>query len=171
MDVFLQPRCWHGRRWRSCRVSILVLVDVFLQPYHCQRQHRTGDYVSILVLVDVFLQPGRWSCRERGIESFNPCFSGCLSSTAEADSAGGIQNGFNPCFSGCLSSTIRATNEALWWHVVSILVLVDVFLQHCGREWPRHRCQCFNPCFSGCLSSTDSKEITVKELTVFQSLF
>ena len=40
---------------------------------------------------------------------------------------------------------------------VSILVLVDVFLQLSVAERKRTVPECFNPCFSGCLSSTNNK--------------
>ena len=61
--------------------------------------------VSILVLVDVFLQ------------------------LIYIDGVASDTGGFNPCFSGCLSSTVdfgRIQGSRL---NVSILVLVDVFLQ------------------------------------------
>ena len=90
-------------------VSILVLVDVGLRHEKASRVWR--EYiVSILVLVDVGLRLGyRWY--------------------ADDDSG----NGFNPCFSGCWSSTqgVRVFHTPL---SVSILVLVDVGLRHYPHE-------------------------------------
>ena len=83
-------------------VSILVLVDVFLQ-YRIDHLPMSPNQVSILVLVDVFLQSSATCYYSPGHESFNPCFSGCLSPVAtKLDLFLDIQS-FNPCFSGCLS--------------------------------------------------------------------
>ena len=64
------------------------------------------------------------------IMSFNPCFSGCWSSTSTGLPCGAPHLCFNPCFSGCWSSTM------LWKYQQHKLIC------------------CFNPCFSGCWSST-----------------
>ena len=63
-------------------------------------------------------------------ESFNPCFSGCVS---RIDSNGNYVNNsicFNPCFSGCVSRIIPTVAESLLVAPVSILVLVDVSLEY-----------------------------------------
>ena len=61
---------------------------------------------------------------------------------------------FNPCFSGCLSSTAKRGACCQGLISVSILVLVDVFLQRGPSQSCGAGTQGFNPCFSGCLSST-----------------
>ena len=134
---------------------------------------KTGNlYVSILVLVDVFLQPDSTLAFNLSYNCFNPCFSGCLSSTNRgASNVTDPPFGFNPCFSGCLSSTLKAKNQNCLRGPVSILVLVDVFLQlrkpSTGILWT----PCFNPCFSGCLSSTPCGSVSASTLLMFQSLF
>ena len=115
-------------------VSILVLMDVTLQLF-LKTNLNQGWYcfnltfVSILVLLDVDLQPQQW--REK---SFNPCFTGCCSSTSRP---GIIYNG---------------------WDWVSILVLLDVALQQSIYISPTVVLTCFNPCFTGCCSSTTHGE-------------
>ena len=103
MDVFLQKKLFLSSETRQ-KVSILVLVDVFLQADGSFGKHGKV-LVSILVLVDVFLQVSVWWHEGICPDSFNPCFSGCLSPDGER---------------------IGCTAEHKW---VSILVLVDVFLQ------------------------------------------
>jgi|GEM_PF-6538566 len=63
--------------------------------------------------------------------SFNPCFSGCLSPVLLLpQSKRSMRTSFNPCFSGCLSP-VQADFVDRHEHTgVSILVLVDVFLQY-----------------------------------------
>ena len=65
---------------RNYRVSILVLVDVGLRPRAIPPPSEAID-VSILVLVDVGLRPIDDPERDPELPSFNPCFSGCWSST------------------------------------------------------------------------------------------
>ena len=87
--------------------------------------------------------------------------------------------GFNPCFSGCWSSTVRCQSNLLLlvynvsilvlvdvglrlrffafvvsFEIVSILVLVDVGLRQKQRYQASGEKCGFNPCFSGCWSST-----------------
>ena len=79
MDVFLQLHALLAQA-PILRVSILVLVDVFLQLDGGEEGAKTL-LVSILVLVDVFLQQPGTRIYYTGDMGFNPCFSGCLSST------------------------------------------------------------------------------------------
>ena len=66
----------------------------------------------------------------RVILSFNPCFSGCWSSTNISTALYVVKWCFNPCFSGCWSSTFDPTEYRADEHTgVSILVLVDVGLR------------------------------------------
>ena len=88
----------------------------------CQR-------VSILVLVDVALRPSAQVAYPLLRTSFNPCFSGCCSSTVPSAAILPELIGFNPCFSGCCSSTIYNARGIYTSTVVSILVLVDVALR------------------------------------------
>ena len=62
--------------------------------------------VSILVLVDVGLRLIYFGSSEGAFVGFNPCFSGCWSSTLPLNIINHKVNCFNPCFSGCWSSTL-----------------------------------------------------------------
>ena len=63
------------------------------------------------------------------VKCFNPCFSGCWSSTPSVTAQKVCLIGFNPCFSGCWSSTINTSAHKYGHAQVSILVLVDVGLR------------------------------------------
>ena len=127
-------------------VSILVLVDVGLRVF------TTGtviyaQYVSILVLVDVGL---RVLCSH--IVRHRPL---C----------------FNPCFSGCWSSSCWYCISICHHKLVSILVLVDVGLRVEVGKMTTIEERSFNPCFSGCWSSRLTNQTPTYLLTLFQSLF
>ena len=85
--------------------------------------------VSILVLVDVGLRHGYVAAVGWTGVSFNPCFSGCWSSTTPGYPFSIPYLCFNPCFSGCWSSTRSAPDNTFVSTTVSILVLVDVGLR------------------------------------------
>jgi len=135
--------------------------------------------VSILVLVDVALeQILAWA--QAGItDGFNPCSRGCRSGTdrvcIETRHPWGFQSlfswmslwnltgvgiipaprgGFNPCSRGCRSGTVfrQLFRERL--KIVSILVLVDVALEHFPFRDFRWCRRGFNPCSRGCRSGT-----------------
>ena len=59
---------------------------------------------------------------------FNPCFTGCCSSTGIFWKDVVARSSFNPCFTGCCSSTYFFINT-IYFIDVSILVLLDVALQ------------------------------------------
>ena len=73
--------------------------------------------------------------------SFNPCFNGILSSIAMPTRIEEKEKCFNPCFNGILSSIYMGW--LLPWSNcrVSILVLMESFLQseQSGRRWKRSR--------------------------------
>ena len=78
---------------------------------------------------------------------------------------------FNPCFSGCLSPVFVPYNNGAY-SGVSILVLVDVFLQFLSTIQPLSMLIRFNPCFSGCLSPVFTLcQIIMVHILGFQSLF
>ena len=127
---------------------------------------------------------------------FNPCFSGCCSSTSITylgyipqlvsilvlvDVAlrrlliSSMQRlkllSFNPCFSGCCSSTHCISSSSKSNIHVSILVLVDVALRQTTAEVGDRVQFGFNPCFSGCCSSTSATTSSQDLMVKFQSLF
>ena len=128
--------------------------------------------VSILVLVDVFLQPAVALTTSSRILGFNPCFSGCLSSTIIAWNTRQSTECFNPCFSGCLSST--HINLSAHVNLVSFNPCFSGCLSSTLVHARFHTFWFFgfNPCFSGCLSSTQTVSWSTFSATkMFQSLF
>ena len=127
--------------------------------------------------------------------SFNPCFSGCCSSTYFGLGISTQTACFNPCFSGCCSSTSvydkvnrqqpgfqslfqwmllfdkKNKNEELPLSVFQSLfqwmLLFDCYLHyHIWRLF-----YSFNPCFSGCCSSTKFQSVVVQMFTSFNPCF
>ena len=112
----------------TCEVSILVLLDVTLQLGHSpSNRRRKGTFQSLFYWMLLFNK----NCLNSDFVGtrFNPCFTGCYSSTCGEIGITRYKFCFNPCFTGCYSST---TN----------------FIAPNGLS------QCFNPCFTGCYSST-----------------
>ena len=110
-----------------------MLVFDFNTHFHYPKIHK----VSILVLVDVGLRQAETCCKSSRCKSFNPCFSGCWSSTL-CD---------NPDPNPLDVSILVLVDVGLRLHMdschtvcqlsVSILVLVDVGLRHCICSWNR----------------------------------
>ena len=138
--------------------------------------------VSILVLLDVALQPNiRTIIYLLPKKGFNPCFTGCCSSTLELSTKRylwivsvsilvlldvALQPsirfyltfllviGFQSLFYWMLLFNVRRFKIILCRREVSILVLLDVALQLEMSKARLERTKCFNPCFTGCCSST-----------------
>ena len=102
---------------------------------------------------------------------FNPCFTGCCSSTMLVAVSTLILCSFNPCFTGCCSSTTCWWRSPLSYCVVSILVLLDVALQQTSMFVMLLCAIRFNPCFTGCCSSTFTMREDEALEELFQSLF
>ena len=113
------------------------------------------DLTLILLLMDVPLQQQLINDIQEAFKSFNPCFNGCSSSTKRGEAYEAMwKRGFNPCFNGCSSSTSLIFLYSSDCNPVSILVLMDVPLQHCFFFFLGYNFRSFNPCFNGCSSST-----------------
>jgi len=179
MDVFLEGRHDHAPVW-TVVVSILVLLDVFLEGYCRGVGHRRVMFQSLFSWM-FFSKP--WSCRP-GFSpwcSFNPCSLGCFSrSLANPGRRDMPALGFNPCSLGCFSRSTMLQRGRPQMYRVSILVLLDVFLEvaisgvfganflfqslfswmffsKSSRRLPtRQPIYCFNPCSLGCFSRRSS---------------
>ena len=110
--------------------------------------------VSILVVLDAGPQQSFLVSRAATARCFNPCCSGCGSSTLWERYRTRAGSCFNPCCSGCGSST-KITDQATycWWNV-SILVVLDAGPQLLIGLPLESMPSSFNPCCSGCGSST-----------------
>ena len=110
-------------------VSILVLVDVGLRHCAIDRQCRWLFTVSILVLVDVGLRPALMRTVTGRTLSFNPCFSGCWSSTRHTVFV--TASGRNVSILVLVDVGLRLPVQRMTRlaQKVSILVLVDVGLR------------------------------------------
>ena len=198
-------------------VSILVLLDVFLEassdrgastltssfnPCSLGCFSRRGDCrqclidsvrVSILVLLDVFLE--EW--KVRGVNyggKFQSLFSWMFFSKYACAASSRAKQGFNPCSLGCFSRSESAVKHTKCACVVSILVLLDVFLEEISRRpfggagvfqslfsWMffskcittdgKRRFFCFNPCSLGCFSRRCGSGADRSAVRKFQSLF
>ena len=141
--------------WFKESVSILVLMEVPLQLCRNVRLPLLLLLVSILVLMEVPLQHPSLFRVEWLLFSFNPCFNGSSSSTLFycAQAIVWVCR-FNPCFNGSSSSTFILSILTSKKSRVSILVLMEVPLQHYINSFFQYICRCFNPCFNGSSSST-----------------
>ena len=112
-------------------VSILVLLDVFLEVWgfiisRCMLK------VSILVLLDVFLEAGKDRYARAHPTSFNPCSLGCFSRSRVVFWIS-LMYWFQSLFSWMFFSKQAAKIRQRGYWCVSILVLLDVFLEAAGR--------------------------------------
>ena len=101
--------------------------------------------------------------------SFNPCSLGCFPRRVNMMNQITHQNGFNPCSLGCFPRSLQGSGLPLR-RVVSILVLLDVFLE----VFPSDRSisvSRFNPCSLGCFPRSLTTRGITKKVLQFQSLF
>ena len=126
--------------------------------------------------------------------SFNPCSLGCFPRRVNMMNQITHQNGFNPCSLGCFPRSLQGSGflfvelfQSLFsWmfsskfflrigpfqYHVSILVLLDVFLEVLQPGGLQKKCSSFNPCSLGCFPRS-SQEILFPGFCdcQFQSLF
>ena len=108
------------------------------------------NHVSILVLLDVFLEVCHRSPSDVQTGSFNPCSLGCFPRRIGVrlnTNHGSVC--FNPCSLGCFPRS-RLAQSVIEGLGVSILVLLDVFLEAFKPSLTPCRPWCFNPCSLGC---------------------
>ena len=128
--------------------------------------------VTILILVDGFLQlkpsehlliSWRWS--------HNPYFSRWFSATLQCIRRRKLKFCHNPYFSRWFSATYNMRHTKKAGYKVTILILVDGFLQQFLSVFIRTRCNCHNPYFSRWFSATEMLYLIKKLNIMSQSLF
>ena len=103
---------------------------------------------------------------------FQSLFSWMSLWNAREPVAGGVADGFNPCFRGCRSGTKSENGRGLKHGGVSILVFVDVALEHDAiAEQTSGVPGGFNPCYRGCRSGTSAMEMVNSPYLGFNPCF
>jgi len=152
--------------------------------------------VSILILLEVPLQPDTKGFPPVVGQSFNPYFTGSTTSTFLTSSEPHILSGFQSLFYWKYHFNPAFINWVLSMYLVSILILLEVPLQHVAVGlymtssimfqslfyWKYHFNSTylapptrlppgFNPYFTGSTTSTKNRRNDAKRNTRFQSLF
>jgi len=122
------------------RVSILVLLEVLLQLF---------VIINTVKSFNMFQSLFYWKsyCNLKGnanvdikYQCFNPCFTGSLTATTCRKAKRQTYLCFNPCFTGSLTATVDFSSVQISLFNVSILVLLEVLLQH--HEIDKVLCKC-----------------------------
>ena len=129
LDVFLEANvltyCFN-----RAGVSILVLLDVFLEEWPASWNRIRASKVSILVLLDVFLEELKEKYEAvKKTGSFNPCSLGCFSRSSLIRPRILKRSEFQSLFSWMFFSKFPMAAAGRLDTGVSILVLLDVFLE------------------------------------------
>ena len=134
LGCFSRSRDRAGRVFHLDAVSILVLLDVFLEVWRTPGGVICLPWVSILVLLDVFLEARCYRGVGHRCIVFQSLFSWMFFSKLPSPAFLERTFCFNPCSLGCFSRSHRGACRQDSRYTVSILVLLDVFL-----EGPRMR--------------------------------
>ena len=131
-------------------------------------------FVTILILVDGFLQLLRRTRKRPGVRCHNPYFSRWFSAILKHSQYTPLNSCHNPYFSRWFSAIISTEHPEFNRIQVTILILVDGFLQQQQFSYSLQLHPCHNPYFSRWFSAiherVQAKFMVKKSQSLFQQM-